>query len=313
MASAVWRFTLDVLDETSQNDRNWIALLFQDHSVMKGLVSKYKNRWIGRIIWKYPVLRSWLKQQTTHVTWKKTYTTDCLLECRGDIIFTKEEVNEQDQVDENPNEESEESNSDEDSNHLCGHTSKCNQPFDEPWHNNCCPGCRVLCLNHEFCGGSNCIQNIDIHHGLCMNCEVTYHFEMKIERLTIFDANDECIGCNKIVTRKMMFPNGCGHSFCLLCSKDILERDESKLGFSHALFGCLPCPNGCRNPVLGKQCDCDEYEPIKKKWQRTNPALYEHHCTLDSESYKPTAMRCPICQTKYKRKRKRIQDFRDQM
>jgi hypothetical protein len=302
MASAVWRFTLDVLDETSQHDRNWIALLFQDHSVMKGLVSKYKDRWIGRIIWKFPVLRSWLKQQTIHVTWKKTYTTDYCLECRGDIIFTKEEVNEQDQVDENPNEESEESSSDEEqSNDIC-ERDNCHNP--KLSYDNCCDNCQKPCINFEYCG-HKC--NSELGYDTCMGCGSWFNFGYGWDKLTIFDANDECIGCNKIVTRKMMFPNGCGHSFCILCSKDILERDESDLGFSHALFGCLPCPNGCNNPVLGKQCDCDEYEPIKKKWQRTNPALYEHHCTLDSdvqERSKPTELRCLVCQTKYKRKRK---------
>jgi hypothetical protein len=182
---------------------------------------------------------------------------------------------------------------------LCGHTDKCNQPYDEPWNNNCCPGCRVLCLNHEFCGGSTCTQLLEIHHELCKSCEISYHFGMKVERLTIFDTNEKCVGCNKLVKRKMMFPDGCGHSFCLPCSQNILlEKDEDDERVSPELFRCPPCPNGCKNPDQGPRCDCEEYDEVKKKWEMENPVLYELYNKLErylDENTEFKSYECIIC------------------
>ncbi len=162
-------------------------------------------------------------------------------------------------------------------------------------------------MNQEFCKGDTCTELLDIRHGLCLDCEVTFHFSMKVERLTIIDASGPCLGCCKTVSRQVMFPTDCGHSFCFSCFEHCFYVDGDEYRLSVEVSGCPSCPNGCQNPRVGRQCECKEYDHLKNMWKRIHPSMYEFHTTMEEiiqkDIPKPTR-KCPTCNKKPKRKRK---------
>lgn len=90
--------------------------------------------------------------------------------------------------------------------------------------------------------------------------------------------NEECSICNES-KKQVKFPANCGHWSCCECSRDILFWDESRYHLSPEPYGCPPCPNGCVNPIRGKQCYCHEYfndsdddnPGVIQIWERKNP------------------------------------------
>ena len=165
------------------------------------------------------------------------------------------------------------------------------------------------CTNHEFCNGTAPGQGINSQY--CMTCGSWFKVGgFGWDRLTIVDNTDgDCVICFQPCARKLIFPAGCGHSFCLNCSRDILLFDETRYGLSPVPFGCPPCPNGCVNPVRGKQCYCYEYDPVQEQWKneqlgdwtRWNTA---EHASIDHSNDDADAFgsgRCPLCRTKYER------------
>jgi hypothetical protein len=266
---------------------------------------------MGRIVWKYHVLRTWLNQNTTHVNWRRTYTTDFAMECQGNIVFHKKEEQEEEET--IATEESEVSDSsDEEGDYPC-HNINCNEKPDKS-NSNCCKKCRIPCLNHEFCKGDTCTDLIHIHHNLCMNCEVGFHFGLQVEKLTIIDAIDPCHKCQQNVTRKIVFPGSCSHSFCFSCFDKIFYVDVNDYCLSVEGFGCPPCPNGCKNPDVGKQCSCNEYEPIKNMWKRIRPDKEEEHDLFQdlSQNNRPDPKgKCHVCNAEPPNKRQKRNHTQD--
>ena len=163
----------------------------------------------------------------------------------------------------------------------------------------------IRCVNYEFCGndrvpgmGSEC----------CMGCGSWFKGGFRWDKLTIVDSTTECDVCMNVCARKLLFPANCGHSFCLPCSRQILYYNESTYFLSPVTYGCPPCPNGCENPVRGKQCDCIEYDSVQNAWEQANPDDFTRwndaqNASIDhgetNEIYGRGA--CPLCRKKYSR------------
>jgi hypothetical protein len=164
----------------------------------------------------------------------------------------------------------------------------------------------IKCENYEFCKET-------VPNGLgakyCMDCGSWFKFGHGWDKLNIIDSTDDCIVCMNNCNRKLIFPTNCGHSFCLDCSKNILYWDETRYHLSPVPFGCPPCPNGCENPIKGKQCYCEEYDSVQNEWEKNNPVQYkkynnDQNQSIDNSSNDVTYGKCicPLCRKKYERK-----------
>ena len=85
--------------------------------------------------------------------------------------------------------------------------------------------------------------------------------------------------------------------------------DETRYHLSHESFGCPPCPNGCVNPLRGKQCYCIAYDEIIEKWEKDFPVksdlygIYEDMSIRRGESTEGSVFgskKCPCCRVIYK-------------
>ena len=103
------------------------------------------------------------------------------------------------------------------------------------------------------------------------------------------------------------FPQ-CKHRVCPTCFREIMFWDETRHHMSSVPFGCPPCPNGCSNPVKGKQCNCDEYSTVQEQWKLEHPARYAEweveeqrniESPRDNEAY--ASKKCPFCRATYDR------------
>jgi hypothetical protein len=160
------------------------------------------------------------------------------------------------------------------------------------------------CKNYELCGHIV----TPINESYCMGCGSWFKLGFGWDTLTFIDCNEECDICYDHCTRKLNFPTNCGHAFCIKCSKDILFWDETKSHLSPVPYGCLPCPNGCNNPIKGVQCYCEGYGLIVKLWKETNPLEYiiwNNNESLSIETGDPNSSygtsKCPMCRKKYER------------
>lgn len=149
--------------------------------------------------------------------------------------------------------------------------------------------------------------------------------------LDIIEEEEEpCAICFESNKEKIKFPTNCGHKFCVECTRNILLWDYSMKKISPEEYGCPPCPNGCVNPKIGKQCECKEYVRwqgsrgasedkigVIEKWRRTNEEKYLEWMTeenntiindLISEDNSRGTMKCPMCRSKYISKANCVQE-----
>jgi hypothetical protein len=101
----------------------------------------------------------------------------------------------------------------------------------------------------------------------------------------------------------MKFPApGCSHWLCVKCSREIIYRDETRYHLDPRPFGCPPCPNGCNNPVRGKQCYCEEYDAVQDAWGSEFPVECKiwidcEHLSIESDHTDNSygSRKCPVC------------------
>lgn len=162
----------------------------------------------------------------------------------------------------------------------------------------------ILCPNNEVCEGKK-VPGMGSDY--CMNCGSWYKNGFGWNKLTIIDSLDECCICMNNCKRKLMFPTNCGHSFCINCSKEVLFDNDYKYCLSPVPYGCPPCPNGCENPVKGKQCNCVEYDSIQDEWEWINSEQFNKWNNEQEKSIKIgidaifCRNTCPLCKRVYSR------------
>lgn len=128
--------------------------------------------------------------------------------------------------------------------------------------------------------------------------------ESKVDESKVESEEDEeevCPVCYTASTAFVEFPVDCGHFFCGKCISDLYFFDETRYHLSPVPFGCEECPNGCDNPVRGRQCECAEYEIVISEWMADDPAQATRwqSAEMDSiENYDDMAYaskKCPLC------------------
>jgi hypothetical protein len=155
------------------------------------------------------------------------------------------------------------------------------------------------CQNYALCQNECQLWLLDVYNGRCPDCE---HVEgvggVPLPEVKENKGNIECPVCFDIPDVFIKFPP-CTHHFCANCSRRLIFLDETKFEVSRVIFGCPPCPNGCQNPRVGRQCHCEEYEDIMKIWERDHPdhcrEFEEMQMFVDDNLHDETIGRCPIC------------------
>jgi hypothetical protein len=160
----------------------------------------------------------------------------------------------------------------------------------------------IKCKNYRFCKGIlpiwwyNCKEKY-----LCTSCDMFGWGE-----LIIFESNDDCAVCMEGGKPTVMFPADCGHFFCVDCTRRCLFWDETLLHLSPVPYGCPPCPNGCNNPIKGRQCYCEEYDAVQERWKIENIDQYnrwneDEHISIETpvEGLINGSKECPLCRKKY--------------
>ena len=175
------------------------------------------------------------------------------------------------------------------------------------------------CENYELCGHEKVPE---MGSPFCMTCGSWFKVGgFGWDKLAFRDTQNVCVICMEFSGREIKFP-ACEHYFCVKCSKNILFWDETRYHLSPVPYGCPPCPNGCENPIKGRQCDCienygenvgesdNEATSIVEKWRREHPEQYkewndaEHISIEDSMTSTEDAYasgKCPLCRSKYTR------------
>lgn len=158
----------------------------------------------------------------------------------------------------------------------------------------------VECINHRLCGAVLMPQHFEHYHNyLCRNCDMFAWGPLEFE-----EGQFECSVCLQDVDCQMKFP-ACSHKFCVDCSKTILYYDETRFQLSPVPYGCPPCPNGCTNPIRGRQCYCEEYDAVQEAWEQTNPVEYHlwnelEHASIDIGDPPGSvyaSKTCPVCRS----------------
>ena len=160
----------------------------------------------------------------------------------------------------------------------------------------------MSCVNVAVCGNDSCGDE-----NTCMTCGSWFKISgFGFGKLDIASASGDCNICSNAMSFDVRFPQ-CSHRVCVQCFKDIMLFDETRQHLGKVPFGCPPCPNGCSNPVKGRQCYCEEYDAIQEAWECDHPG--EHKVWNDEENKsigKPTddaygKAICPFCREKYDR------------
>jgi hypothetical protein len=162
----------------------------------------------------------------------------------------------------------------------------------------------IKCKNYELC------QHIlppdwFIWYGnyICLGCDMFGWKELEFK-----ESEEECVVCNETDNKHVKFPTNCGHWVCVYCSRNILFWDETRYHLSPVPFGCPPCPNGCINPVKGKQCYCLYYDEILEQWEQEKPEQYKEYNDAENLSIELSetttgsvfcSKKCPLCRKKY--------------
>ena len=137
---------------------------------------------------------------------------------------------------------------------------------------------------------------------LCINCD-----NFGWNELSFIDCDEDCCICLNYCINKIKFPTNCGHYFCVKCCENLLFWDETRYHLSPEPYGCPPCPNGCINPIKGKQCYCEEYSEIQDIWEIEKPNQWkewneaENLSIEQSEDGNSSFSKgiCPLCRKKY--------------
>ena len=166
----------------------------------------------------------------------------------------------------------------------------------------------IKCKNYDLCNSILPPDYYELNSNyLCYICGDKYYIGFGWNELEFKESSEECIICNKI-NKQVKFPTNCGHWFCIVCSKNILFWDETRYHLSPVPYGCPECPNGCSNPLKGKQCYCSKYDNIQKIWKHDNQVQYdkwridENKLILDAENEPGNifgSKKCPLCRKVY--------------
>lgn len=155
----------------------------------------------------------------------------------------------------------------------------------------------VKCKNYYLCGVVLPDWWSETKYSdLCMNCDLMGFYDLKFKIRT----NESCQLCFETNEILLQFPANCGHWFCVDCSSEILLCDKSRYCLSPVLYGCLPCPNGCVNPIKGKQCHCDEYDDVLELWYIHHREDFEkwdesQNSSIQNSKIKSKLEFCPLC------------------
>jgi hypothetical protein len=131
---------------------------------------------------------------------------------------------------------------------------------------------------------------------LCPECRRIGYGKLQVEDAKV---EEKCPYCDYVMVKKVAFPTGCGHFFCPGC---VNSQFFPNVGISECMNGCPPCPNDhCPNPLVGTQCDCKEYIPIKQAWRAQFPQEALECDFFQRGIYRimPTSKRCHTCQLKF--------------
>lgn len=165
----------------------------------------------------------------------------------------------------------------------------------------------LKCKNYDLC--ENILPPTAYEEGtnyLCMTCGYGFGWNT----LEFRESEEVCVVCQETTNKQVKFPTNCGHWFCIPCSRNILFWDETRYHLSPVPYGCESCPNGCVNPIKGKQCYCEEYNEILNEWEQTQPDDYKKWCDAESKSIELSeivegsvfgSQKCPLCRKKYVR------------
>lgn len=149
----------------------------------------------------------------------------------------------------------------------------------------------IKCKNYKFCGEVlpdwwwQCKGKY-----ICSSCNITWCRELE------FREAAECAVCYE-VKPQVKFPGTCDHWFCCSCTSIVLFGKETVPDVSPVPFGCPPCPNGCVNPAVGLQCNCEEYDTVLEQWEDSDdPGFAIYNDFIDSlvETVGGTD-KCPLC------------------
>ena len=157
----------------------------------------------------------------------------------------------------------------------------------------------IKCKNYELCETILPLDWFTIRGSYrCTNCDIVGWKELEFK-----ESEEECMVCYETVNKQVKFPANCGHWFCVSCSRNILFWDENRYHLSPVPFGCPPCPNGCINPVRGRQCYCINYDEILERWEQENPEKYKEYNDAEHLSIElsetTNGRKCPLCRKKY--------------
>lgn len=154
------------------------------------------------------------------------------------------------------------------------------------------------CSNVDICGDRECVVVREPH--VCLECQ-----QLGLLEILHQSCEEECPVCRKHMETKFKFPS-CDHWACSHCLRlAFFGPDGPELAdINPVLYGCPPCPNGCKNPNLGRQCGCKEYDVVKQKWSDRCPE--ECNAWMDDEqmysenigaNLREEALGCPLCRT----------------
>ena len=154
------------------------------------------------------------------------------------------------------------------------------------------------CENYAFCK-----KMLPDFMKRCIGCD-----SFGLYAIPFYNVEDEeCPVCLRSHVTSMEFPTKCGHRLCVECARDIIFWDETRYHLDPTSFGAPACPNGCQNPIRGRQCYCEEYDEVINKWERDKPLAWKawndaEHASIDNspdddEAY--ASGKCPLCRQKY--------------
>jgi hypothetical protein len=131
----------------------------------------------------------------------------------------------------------------------------------------------IKCKNYKLCKRVLSPERLAfIGTRICCSCSVFGWNELEFTQ-----SSEKCMVCNETGHDQVKFSAYGSNWFCVSCSRNILFWDQSRYYLSPVPFGCPPCPNKCINPEKGKQCDCEKYDEILKRWKNEHPRQYKEY------------------------------------